>query len=296
MITKFAGAVVCAASFTVLAQEAPEVASEAEVETEELELREDKAWSLGVDLDWFTAYIWHNAVQNSRMVLQPCIWGEYQLTDMFSVGGYYWQNWDLTGHRRDIFGTGLTEQDYNIHAGLQAWASEEEDYKLDFELGHEWFTYPNVRRSVGYPKTNELYLKATFENPFVTAYAQTSWMYADFGDYQDGFHYEVGFTKEAEVTDEITVGADWNVSMANHAYQDFLYGMHSSGLSGTTLKLYGTYAITETASFGATIAYTGVLNGDARDQMDEMGSDYDLNGHKYPRDLLWGGISFKIEF
>ena len=116
------------------------------------------------------------------------------------------------------------------------------------------------------------------------------------GDYDAGFHYEIGFNKEVEVTDDVTVGADWNVSFANRDYQAYLYGTKSSGFAGTTLKLYSAYAITEWVSLQATIAYTGVLNDDARDEMDELGSDYDLNGHKYPRDILWGGVSLKFEF
>ena len=278
----------CAVSQTVFAQEAEE----------EIASEEAKSYSFGVDVDLFSAYVWRNAVLNDQMVVQPCVWGEWSFFEPFAIGASIWQNYDLTGHRRDMHKTGLTENDYNVYLSATAWATEEEEYKLDLELGHDWYTYMNRRSGTkgSNPNTRELYLKATFENPFVTVYGQTSWMYEDFGDYKAGFHYEIGLNKEIEVTDEVTVGADWNVSFANRDYQDYLYGTKSSGFAGTTVKLYSSYAITEWVSLQATIAYTGVLNDDARDEMDELGSDYDLNGHKYPRDLLWGGVSLKFEF
>lgn len=278
----------CAVSQTVFAQEAEE----------EIAAEEEKSYSFGADVDLFSAYVWRNAVQNNQMVVQPCVWGEWSFFEPFAIGASIWQNYDLTGHRRDMHKTGLTENDYNVYLSATAWATEEEEYKLDLEFGHDWYTYMNRRSGTkgSNPNTRELYLKATFENPFVTVYGQTSWMYEDFGDYKAGFHYEIGLNKEIEVTDEVTVGADWNVSFANRDYQDYLYGTKSSGFAGTTVKLYSSYAITEWVSLQATIAYTGVLNDDARDEMDELGSDYDLNGHKYPRDLLWGGVSLKFEF
>lgn len=278
----------CAFTQIVSAQEAEE----------EIAAEEEKSYSFGADVDLFSAYVWRNAVQNNQMVIQPSVWGEWSFLDPFAIGACIWQNYDLTGHRRDVYKTGLTETDYNIYLNATAWASEEEEYKLDLELGHDWYTYQNRHSGTktDFPNTRELYLKATFENPFLTVYGQASWMYEDFGGYNAGFHYEVGFNKEVEVTDDVTVGADWNVSFANRDYQEFLYGTHSSGFAGTTLKLYSAYAITEWVSLQATIAYTGVLNDDARDEMDELGSDYDLNGQKYPRDLLWGGVSLKFEF
>ena len=149
----------CAVSQTVFAQEAEE----------EIAAEEEKSYSFGADVDLFSAYVWRNAVQNNQMVIQPSVWGEWSFCEPFAIGASLWQNYDLTGHRRDMHKTGLTETDYNVYLSATAWATEEEEFKLDLELGHDWYTYQNRRSGTKEwnPNTRELYLKATFENPFV---------------------------------------------------------------------------------------------------------------------------------
>ena len=72
-----------------------------------------------------------------------------------------------------------------------------------------------------------------------------------------------------------------------------------AGVGGTTVKVYLTYAITDWLQVGATIGYTGVLNGSLRDAIGEQGGDYWFGGNEgasYPRDLLWGGLSLKLSY
>lgn len=282
-ILSIVSAAVCAASLSAFAQEAEEA---------ELETSEEKIWTAGFDADFLTGYQWRNAISNNEGAFHGCFWGDVDVFGPLSVGGYVWQNYDFTNNRRDSYRNALTETDYGIHMGLNAWASEEEEYSLDFELGHEWYTYHNrvhgTRKEN--PDTREIYLKATFENPAITPYGQISWMYDDLGDYDAGIHYEIGFTKEVPVTEEFSVGADWNVNFANRDYQAFLLGTTSSGLFGTTVKVFGKYAFTEWMSMTGTLAYTGLLNRDARDEIaDDEEWDYD-------RDFLWGGLSLNLEF
>ena len=278
----------CAVSQTVFAQEAEE----------EIASEEAKSYSFGVDVDLFSAYVWRNAVLNDQMVVQPCVWGEWSFFEPFAIGASIWQNYDLTGHRRDMHKTGLTENDYNVYLSATAWATEEEEYKLDLELGHDWYTYQGVRgdEKSAYPDTRELYVKATFANPVADVYGQASWMYDDFGDYKAGLYYELGLKREFEVAEMVTVGADWNVGFGDSRYTNYLFGEDSYGFGGTTLKLYSSWQLTDWLALKGTIAYTGVLNGDIRDAMDEDGLDYDFYGDKYPRDILWGGLSLNVEF
>lgn len=314
-------ALACAVSLSAFAEE----------ETEELETESSEILSAGVDLDVFSAYVWRNAVQNDRLVAEPGVWVELEPCEMFSLGAFVWQNYDLTRRRRraaleqgretGTYKRGLTETDYNVHVGFTPWATEEEEYALNFELGHDWFTYQGVHKGFEYetrranPDTREIYLKATFENPFIDVYGQASWMYRNFGDYRKALSYEAGLTKEIEVTDELTLGADWNVNFGDGRYMSFLYGTtwtglveddagdleevwdtNQSGVGGTTAKLYATWRLTENISLGATIAYTGIMNHKLRKSIKEQGRDYDFYGSKYPRDLLWGGLSLKVEF
>lgn len=276
----------------------------------ELEEKEDKIFEAGLDLDFNSAYVDKNAVMNERMVIQPCVWADLTMLDPFTFGFYIWQNWDVTGNRRyqdGDFKHALNETDYNVHAGLTCWQSEDEESDLSLEIGHDWFTYHGRRAPHGeYPDTREIYAKLTFANPIVDVYGRTCWMYEDFGNDEDGYkqglYYELGFTKEIEITDDLTFGADWNVGFGDARYLCYLYGdccdneeddvwSHpDGGFGGTTLKFYLDYAVTEWFTLGARIAYTGVLSKDARSALK------DNDCARECRDILWGGISAKFSF
>lgn len=324
-IMTFAVALACCAVF---AQE--EVAPvEETTSTEEVEVCEEeceKSWSIGVDVDFFSAYVWRNAVQNDEMVIQPCVWADWNVFGPFSVGGFIWQNYDLTLRRRGVYKSGANETDFNIHGALNLFESEEGEHSVDLEIGHEWYWYNRqVRRDMqeDYPSTRELYAKLSYANPIVNVYGQCSWMYKTFGVYKNAFHYELGFNKEVEVScvEGLAVGADWNVSFGDRDYLYFLFGGTPSGaydhnddptdpdiyddydnrcggFGGTTIKLYSSYQLTDWCSIKATIAYTGLLNGSLRDSIGEQDDGFDFynTGAAYRRDLLWGGLSLNFEF
>lgn len=279
------------------------------------ETEEEDALTFGVDFDFFSAYVWRNAVQTDRMVIEPCVWADLTLVGPLSIGGFVWQNYDLTSRRNAIFQTGLNETDFNLHLGWAAWTSDDEDYSLAFEVGHDWYTYQNVRTGEdymrnAYPNAREIYVKAKFDNPLIGIYGQASWMYEDFGDYQKSMHYEVGLNKEIEFVEGWTLGADWNVNFGESRYLSFIYGNvdyddtvdgvgPESGFGGTTVKLYLAWQITDWLSLKGTIAYTGILHDELRDEMREQGGGWgflEREGNGYPRDLLWGGFSLNMEF
>lgn len=290
---------VCAVSLSGSAIAAEDTSTENK-EAAELQEEEDSLFEAGFDLDYFSAYVWRNAIQSDRQVIQPCVWADFTALDPFWFGFSIWQNYSLTDRRRDVYKHGLDETDYNVHVGATVWSNDAEDeseeMSLDLEFGHEWYTYQGVRGEArsAYCDTRELYLKATFNNPFVGVYGQTSWMYDDFGDYEGGFYYEVGLNKEIELCESLTFGADWNVGFADKDYTAFLNGVDTYGFGGTTLKFYLNWAITDWMTLGGTIAYTGLLNASSRDQLDEGG--WWRDGDKYERDFIWGGFSLKIAF
>ena len=288
-------------------------ADEKSVETEE---EETPIFEAGFDFDWFSAYVWRNAVQNDDMVMQPCVWADLTCFEPFWLGFSIWENYDLTDRNRSTYRYGVTETDYNVHLGATAWESEDEDFGLDLEIGHDWYTYHGVHDKESCPDTAEIYVKATFANPFVDVYGQASWMYRDFGAYGQAMHYELGFNKEIELTDTLTLGADWNFNFGDPRYLGFLYGdcefrnfddedepedcSHpDGGIAGTTFKLYLNWAIADWVSLKGTVAYTGVLNGSARQGLgDDYNSDWwgDGTDDRYERDLFWGGLSLNFAF
>lgn len=257
----------------------------AEIQDETLEVAESKIWTASAELSFWTAYPWRNVMSNTEGAAHwyGCI--DVDLFGPLSVGALFWQNFDLTDNRRHKYKTSLTESDYNLHAGLKAWESEESEYSLSFEAGIEWYTYHNILRDHNiHPDTSEMYLRSTFDNPFVTVYGGTSWMYRDFGCYPAGFHYDVGLTKSVPITEWMSLGADWNVGFANKPYHKYLIGTNTSGLTGTTVKFFAKFTLSEWASLKATVAYTGIVNGDARSQMDE------------DRDNLWGSLALSFSY
>lgn len=300
---------VCAVSFTGFAEERQD---------QELEEQADKVFEAGVDLDFFTAYVWRNAVQNDEPVFQPCVWFDLTYFEPFWLGFYVWQNYDLTPRRRAAFKSGFNETDYDIHLGATAWEDEENAMALELQLGYAWYVNQWVRSdySEDYADTSELYLKATFKNDFVNVYGLAAWMTGDYGAYKQGMHYEIGLNKEfdlAEVVDipeeTLSFGLDWNVNFGDGRYLYFLYGgvdyvgdeeeedvtwsNPDAGIGGTTLKAYLTWSITDWMSLVGTIGYTGVLNGSARQ---ELADSTAWQGSNYRRDLLWGGLSLKFAF
>lgn len=290
-------------------------AQEAGAESEEVETEEEESavFEAGVDVDFFSAYVWRNSVQNDRMVIQPCVWADYTQLDPFRFGFSVWQNYDLTSRRYDALSHGLTETDFNVHVGATAWANDDESMKLELEFGHEWYDNHFVKTEAkgDLADTRELYFKATFSNPVVGVYGQASWMYDDFGCFEQGMHYELGLNREfGLVEDKLTLGVDWNLNFGDSHYLYYLYaGLSnpytyeedgevfeeddydrgpSGGIGATTLKVYLSWAITDWLSLKGTVAYTGLLNGELR----QAHGDYDDEN----RDLVWGGLSLNVAF
>ena len=280
---------VCAVSF----------AAEEAKQSEELEQEETKLFEAGVDLDLNTAYIWRNVVQTDKPVFQPCVWLDFTGLEDFKFGVWYWQGWDLSSDRREYYHRRLNESDFNVHAGWTAWKNEDESSSLYFEFGHEWYSYHFDRREDGSsvsPTTREFYLKAVFENPIVGVYGQTSWLYDNIGEIERGWYYELGFNKEIDLAtcelfsldkETLVFGLDWNLSFGDDAYLRYLLGDVNSGFAGTTAKAYLTWNITDWMALTGTIAYTGLLNPEAREQ-------YGADGMRDERDCLWGG--FRLSF
>ena len=312
---------VCAVSLSGSAIAAEDQSTENEKDSnaeaaEALEEEESKVFEAGFDFEFFSAYVWRNAVQTDEPVIQPCVWADLTYFEPFWLGFSIWQNYDLTSRRHEFLKGGLTETDYNVHLGATAWSNDDETMSLDLEIGHDWYVNQQVKSDAkeDYKNTAELYLKATFNNEIANVYAQASWMYDDFGSYKQGMHYELGFNKEIELCDSLTLGADWNLNFGDSRYLYFLYGGTPSGvyydeeaeeftddyaanpkagIGGTTLKAYLSWAITDWMSLVGTVAYTGVLNGSARQA---LADDAGWQGDQYRRDLLWGGVSLKFEF
>jgi len=256
-----------------------------------------KIFEAAFEYDFNSAYVWYNAVQNDQMVMQPCVWADLTYFEPFWFGFSFWQNYNLTDRNAALYRNGLSENDYGVFAGATLWATEDEKYSVWTEVTHDWFTYPGVRD--GYasysPDTRDLRAQVRFDNPFLDVYGSVMWLYQDFGLAKRGFLYETGLNKKVEIVKGLSAGADWNVTFGDSAAIADLYGAGDAGVGGTTVKLYLVWQVTKWLSVGCTIAYTGVLNGAAREALGDTAVYWgDGSGDAYPRDLLWGGINLKM--
>ena len=301
--------------FALVAEEAASAPRDNEgAEKAELEEKDDSPVEAGFDVDFFTAYVWRNAVQNDRPVAQPCVWADFTLVDPLYVGFSVWQNYDLTNRRRGAGYRGeWNETDYNVHAGAALWTSDDEETKLNFELGHDWYTY-NVhgtwseedggyRKRKDFPSTCEIYVKLELENAYLTPYAQISQEYR----YVDGTHFELGLKKEKTLSDlfdsesdllsQLTLAGDVNVNFGSRRYMTYLYDGDTengrtvgNGIGGITAKLGLTWAPCDHFSVGGLLAFTSILGDDARDEFKSFDPWCD------DRELVWGGVQAKISF
>ncbi len=271
------------------------------------------AFEAGFDNDFATAYVWRNAVVSDHPVWQPCAWANATHNDTgLSAGFYVWQNWDLSNHRQEEYPRAMNETDYNIHLGYTAWESDDENWALTFEAGHEWYTY-RARKEYrdDNPSSREIYVKAELENPFVGVYGQYSHAYHPV----DANHFELGLKKEVVVGEtfglenswlnRFTFAGDWNVNFGSGKYlSEYLYYVGrdydaaeddfgdylKDGVGGMTLKFNLSYEVCEHFAVGAFIAYTAVLNDTVRDGQSAVGYG------TAARNLVWGGLQAGLSF
>jgi len=284
------------------------VAEEPEAEVEE---EEEQLFTCGFDNDLLSAYIWRNAVFCDELVWQPTVWADFDVFGWFNIGGFVWQNWNLTANP-DKCGMprAMNETDFNVYIARSLWTSDDEEYDLNLEIGNDFFTY---RQQEDCPNSYEFYFKLRFSNPFVDVYGQYSQAYnpvvAPY--FETGLRKEINlgeaFGSESDFLNRWTAAADWNLSFASGKYfTNYLYGTlpgeydpetderderdMSNGIGGTTIKGVVAYQVCDHFSLGLVLAYTALLSGEACDAM-----DWAENGNMYKR-LVWGGVQAKLDF
>ena len=278
--------------------------------------KKDSGYKLeyGVDIDVFSAYVWHNAVQFDRPVGQISPWVDWTVADLFYIGGSVWQNYDLdNGRHADGLRGEWNETDFNIHIGSEVWTSDDGESTLTIELGNEWYVYDahgtdgsGVPNEKYYPTTYETYLSAEFENPYVTPYGLIAC------DCREASLFaETGLKKEASLSDLTGSEADWmsrvsvfgdlNVSFGSSRYLEYLYGeVHDGaenrirhGIGGATAKTGLAWKATDWLTLKGVVAFTSVLNTTARENLCDAA---EMSDYVRRADLVWGGIQAAVEF
>ena len=231
----------------------------------------DTGFSVDATLDFFSAYVWRGCVYNDRPVFQPGVSATYATADYGSFGAGMWSNFDLTDRNRQVTGAGLNEIDYQLFYTVDV-----ESFTL--EVGHLWYTFPKASGQDYYPSTREVYASVAYNNDVVTPFVSLTYDYAVY----DGFYGNAGLNKEFELSDQLTLGAEVSLGAGDSDYIAYVGG-DDAGLMDFNASVFMSYALTDTVSLGAKLAWMSLVDSEARDQ-----ETY------WEEDLLWGGVSVNV--
>jgi hypothetical protein len=253
------------------------VASVCAVSAQEAE--EGSPLSFDVTADIYSAYVWRGQVLDKHAVLQPGATATFDLKDAGSISANVWMNWDVSQKSKHTTATrtggGINELDGTL--------SYSKDFgPVGFTVGHIWYVFPGA----GWPKdsysTEEVFVSLAYNNDVVTPYVNA---YYDYNVIK-GAYVNAGLNKEVAVNDQLTLGGDLSLGGGSSHYVNGYFGEHSTSLTDFNAKLYASYALTDTFSVGATLAYTVVADSDLHAKGDNIGDG----------GIVWGGINLGASF
>jgi len=258
-----------------------------------------------VKADVSTAYIYRGVTYTDRPVAQITPQVDFFLAEWFCLGGWAWQNYDLSGQRR---GQGVrgewNETDYEAHVGFVPWSEGrpgDRDFSaLNFTAGYSWEvyvvhgTYPWGERKRKYsPTLRYANFTADFTNPVVTPYASLQVEHISYHTVMA----EGGLRKDIPLADLTGWGALADFSLGLKAS---LFGGHRRALAllfgvddaktGVS-AMEGTVSLdwhpTKALTIGAGVSYTSII---ASRIAHGIRDDETRPGYMDHVALVWGGL------
>ena len=232
---------------------------------------ETAGFSFGLTLDLFSAYVWRGCVYNDEPVFQPAATLAYATERYGTFGLGLWGNLDLTDRNRKVSGGSFNEVDYSLFHAFDVGG-------FTLEWGHFGYTFLKANGRDSYGTTKEVYLSVSHNNDLVTPFASLAYDY----DLLDGFYFNAGLNKEVALGDQLALGAEVSVGAGDDDYMTYV-GVDEPGLMDFNFSVYAIYALTDTLSVSAKLAWVSLLDRDARDAEPYR-----------EEDLLWGGVSLNL--
>jgi len=255
----------------------------------ETKVEEKSPLTFAATLDYYSAYVWRGIICNDRPVWQPGATISYSAGDYGTLSANVWQNWNASDRNGHVHAGGLDESDYTL-------SYTKDVGPVSLEAGHIWYTFPcpngSYQGSSEYAhSTEEFYAGAALNNSYVTPYIRS---YADYNIVK-GFYNQVGLRKSVTLTDRLTLNGDANLGLVDKNYVDqydsdghtMTPGWWDGNLSAGLM-----YALTDHVSVGAKLAWMSLLNGEARDKV----NDGSTNTNFGKTDTLWGGLNLAASF
>ncbi len=233
--------------------------------------KEESPFSVSATLDLYSAYVWRGAVVNDRPVWQPAVTAAYSLGDYGTLSGNVWGNFDMTDRRGHTKFGGINEIDYTASYAVDVGP-------VSLSAGHIWYTFPSISGSSYGTSTREVFITAQYNNDIVNPFVKAYYDY----EFAEGAYYNVGLNKSVSITDQLSVGAELSLGIADDDYMDAYFGA-DGGLCDFNASLFASYAITDNISIGPRLAWMSLVDDEARDNVDDQ-------------EILWGGVNLAASF
>ena len=234
----------------------------------------DTGLHFDLTLDLYSAYVWRGCVVNDRPVWQPAGTLAYETGDYGTFLAGVWANFDMTKRNKAHTGGGLNEIDYTANYSIDV-----ADFTLD--AGHIWYTFPKASGSDYLGSTREIYGAVTYNHELLTPAFSAYYDYAAV----DGWYLNSSLNKEVGVGDQLTLGAESSLGWGSAHYMSGYFSTGGSGFADLNFALYAAYALTDQVTIGLKLAYTILLDSDARDN--EVYRD---------ENIVWGGLNLAASF
>ena len=253
-------------------------ASVCAVSAQEVAMEEGKESPLSFEVtaDLNSAYVWRGLVLNRHPVLQPGATATFDLKDAGAISANVWSDFNLAQHSKHAanqhraFG-GLDELDFTA-----SYAIDLGDFSLG--AGHIWYTFPRSNGQDYGNSTEEVFLTLAYNNDIVTPFIAVNYDY----NCVEGYYVKAGLAKGFDITDRLATGCELSLGWGDDDYGDN-YFASGSGLLDFNASVYLSYAVTESVSVGAKVAWMSLIDNDARD-------------NAWQDDILWGGLSVTAGF
>lgn len=245
--------------------------------------------SFDVRADIYSAYVWRGKALDKHAVAQPSAIATLDAEELGAFAMKVWSNWDLSQRSSDSKAT-KTGGGINVFNVTPSYTKTFGPVGLT--VGNIFYTFPGD----GYPKnaksTYELYTTVAYTNPVVTPSLSVYYDYRGVGGsfLEDNplkdLYARAALDKSVALAERLRAGGCVLLGAGTSHYNAVRYRSPGEGFADYQASVFVSYAVTETFSAGATLAYTGLIGG-------AWGLDRRAIS---PDEIVWGGINLRWLF
>lgn len=204
-----------------------------------------------VDVPIASGYVYRGAVLSDDPVLQPAIWVEQEAGES-NLGLGLWSNFEL-GDSNDLEGK-FNEYDVTLdHSRTFG--------RFDTSVGASRYEYPNN----GYSSSIEVYALVSVNDLPVTPGFEVWYDCVDI----DGAYFNFNLSRQWAMGESWTASTVAGLGWMDENQAGANFGVEASGLSDALVQGSLAYALTDSVTLTAVLAYSSVLDGEYRDAVED---------------------------